>query len=336
MLDQRLSALQQWIIKILSTTDFNIIPITGDASFRRYFRVQLSHQTFIAMDAPPEKENILPFIAIATAFANLTIHVPHIHASDTQQGFMLLSDLGDDLYLNVLNPDNVDHLYNRALNTLECIQTCTVNIPNWPLPFFNVEHIYSELQLFPDWFLTKHLELTLTPELQNLLVESFNVLIQSATEQPQVCIHRDYHSRNLLVLPDEAVGVLDFQDAMLGPITYDLVSLLRDCYIAWPITQVEQWVFTFYEKLKAKSLIKTVGFEEFLRWFDLMGLQRHIKVLGIFARLSYRDNKHNHLSNTSRILNYVLIVSEKYAELKSLHQFFNTIISERLSLKQAA
>lgn len=336
MLDQRLIALTQWTTKILSTTDFNIIPITGDASFRRYFRVQLFNQTFIAMDAPPEKENVLPFIAIASAFANLNIRVPHIHASDIQQGFMLLSDLGDDLYLNVLNPSNVDKLYNCALNTLERIQTCAIDIPNWPLPFFNAEHIHSELQLFPDWFLTKHLELTLTPEWQNLLVESFNVLIQSATKQPQVCIHRDYHSRNLLVLPDEDVGVLDFQDAMLGPITYDLVSLLRDCYIAWPIAQVEQWVFTFYENLKDNHSIKTASFEEFLRWFDLMGLQRHIKVLGIFARLSHRDNKHNHLSHTPRILDYVLTVCEKYPELKPLHQFFKTVVSEQLSLKRAA
>lgn len=321
MLDHRHNALQYWITQTLKNTSFELTPLAGDASFRRYFRVQLADRTLVAMDAPPDRENSRPFVAIATAFAQQGIQVPEILASDLNQGFILLSDFGDHLYLNLLNANNVDLLYEKALNVLPRIQACQQNITDWPLSHFNEAAIQRELALFPEWFLCKHLNFTTTASVEKLLTDTFSLLTQSAIEQPQLCVHRDYHSRNLLLLEDGGVGVLDFQDAVWGPITYDLVSILRDCYIAWPQQQVEKWALNFYEQINLKKHSQ----EQFLRWFDFMGIQRHVKVLGIFSRLCHRDNKPNYLNDLPRIMNYLLEACEKYSELKSFRNFLQTL-----------
>lgn len=322
MQDIRLDQLHEWSIKELKTSAIQLKPLAGDASFRRYFRLHLTERTLIAMDAPPQQENMHPFVAIAQAFAKLDINVPHILACNLEHGFMLLDDLGDHLYLNLLNSQNVDMLYEKAFDALLRIQTCQQNIPEWTLPHFDQRHIQRELDLFPEWFLTKHLKLTIDSELQKILDKTCSTLINSALEQPQVCVHRDYHSRNLLLVEDTHVGVLDFQDAVWGPITYDLVSLLRDCYIDWPREKVEQWALQFHNHALKKNSPQL-----FLKWFDLMGIQRHLKVLGIFARLCYRDNKPNYLNDIPRILNYVLTVSENYPELAPLRNFLKSTVT---------
>lgn len=320
MSELRIANLQNWITQTLNTHN-ELIPLAGDASFRRYFRVLLHDKKFVVMDAPPDKENIHPFVAIAMAWQQYNIRVPEVLAHDLQQGFILLSDLGDDLYLNLLNATNVDSLYSKAVDALLQIQQCSQNISNWPLPHFDGVTLQRELNLFLDWFLIKHLNLSITPDITALFTQTSALLIQSALEQPQVCVHRDYHSRNLLLLKNGNVGVLDFQDAVWGPITYDLVSLLRDCYIAWPQAKIDAWVFDFYQKIN----LENYSFEQFMRWFDLMGIQRHLKVLGIFSRLCYRDNKPNYLNDLPRIMKYLLDVCEKYPELKMFNTFLKSL-----------
>jgi len=321
--DNRLSDLKSWIASIGSVPSFEIAPLAGDASFRRYFRLSAPNQSWVVMDAPPGKEDIQPFVIVAKAFSEINVQVPHIYAYDLKQGFILLSDLGDKLYLNLLNESNVDELYTQALQVLPHIQTCSREIENWQLPIFGEQLIRYETNLFLDWFLAKHLNMTVTTELSKLVENVFSVLLQSATEQPQVCVHRDYHSRNLLLLEDNQVGVLDFQDAVWGPITYDAVSLLRDCYVAWPRQQIENWALSFYDMLDTKKFSR----EQYLRWFDLMGMQRHIKVLGIFSRLCYRDQKPGYINDFPRILNYLLSVSERYPEFSQFHQFLKHTIA---------
>lgn len=331
MQDQRKIALETWLKKTLLPSQFSLSPLAGDASFRRYFRVHKDNETFVVMDAPPNKENSRPFIAIAKAFAKQGIKVPAILAADIDLGFLLLTDLGDRLYLTELHNGSVNNLYDRALAIIPQIQTCAW-VPDWNLPRFGEEIIVRELQLFPQWFLQKHLNLELDQNTQTMLGNAFAYLIQQANNQPQVCVHRDYHSRNLLCLANDDVGVLDFQDAVWGPITYDAVSLLRDCYIAWPLADVMRWVGHYYDNCVATGLLKNISKDQFIAWFDLMGIQRHLKVLGIFARLYHRDGKGLYLSDIPRILKYVIDVSENYTELKSLRQFLQASVLTQMQV----
>ncbi len=318
--DPRLIALNSWLQAVLPTPHFELTALRGDASFRRYFRAKLADQSFIVMDAPPAKENIRPFVAIAKAFAKLGISVPEIFASDFTQGFLLLTDLGDALYLDLLNEKNVDHLYEKALAILPRLQICS-QVPEWQLPNFDQELILKEWQLFHQWHLSTHWRVEPNTQEQYLLTNTFEFLLQEILLQPRVCVHRDYHSRNLLSLNNGAVGVLDFQDAVWGPVAYDAVSLLRDCYIVWPREQVMQWVGNYYEQTYEHGLIKKISRDEFVRGFDLLGVQRHLKALGIFTRLNYLYGKPNYLNDVPRTLNYVLQVSEDHPELKKFHQF---------------
>lgn len=322
MNDPRFSDLQNWLQQIFPAQNFQLKKLAGDASFRRYFRVHLPDKTLIAMDAPPDKENSQPFFAIAKAFSALGIEVPHILNADLSQGFLLLSDLGDNLYLNELTAENADQLYSAALQVLQKIQLCQV-IPEYSLPRFNETLYARELQLFPDWFLQRHLKFPMDVQQEYLLADTFEKLINSALKQPQVCIHRDYHSRNLLHVNNSTVGVLDFQDAVIGPITYDAVSLLRDCYIAWPDSDTTRWALQYHQNLREQKLLTTHTQDEFLRWFDWMGIQRHIKVIGIFSRLCYRDDKSVYLNDIPRIFNYLLTVCDKHTELKAIKNFLS-------------
>lgn len=332
-MDERFNLLHAWLKDHFKHTRLDVVPIAGDASFRRYFRVHFSDDSLIAMDAPPDKEDCRPFIAIARAFAQLEIKVPHILAADLKKGFLLLSDLGDANYLKALNPHTANQLYHNAFIALLQIQSCH-NIPEWPLPHFDATFITRELQIFQEWCLQKHFNLQLSTTITAILNKIFGLLVQSAIEQPQLCAHRDYHSRNLMCLPDNRVGILDFQDAVRGPVTYDLVSLLRDCYIDWPPSHIESWTLDFHYCLKENKQLKDPSSEQFLRWFDLMGLQRHLKVLGIFSRLHIRDNKSHYLENFSRIFTYIFTVCERYTELKELYSFLQDIFPQHITIDQ--
>lgn len=327
VLDKRLQQLEQWLTT-LGYADYQIETASADASFRRYFRVREGGESFIVMDAPPAQEDTRPFIRVAELLGEAGLHVPQIRARDIEQGFLLLSDLGDRLYLSVLDAGSVDELYGDALVALLNLQQHTV--PDW-LPAYDESQLMREMALFADWYLQRHLGLDLTTRQQDILQHSFQHLAAVALEQPRVIVHRDYHSRNLMIAEPNP-GVIDFQDAMHGPITYDLVSLLRDCYIAWPREQVEQWVAGYYQQLRDVRLLDaSINFEAFLRWFDLMGIQRHLKASGIFARLNYRDAKPGYLADIPRTLGYVFEVAKDYAELAVFVDLLETLqVPQRL------
>ncbi len=314
---QRLELLSHWLHEILGDTECSVEPASGDASFRRYFRVGHQGRTLIAMDAPPDREDCRPFIHVAEILLALGLHVPQILARDLQQGFLLLSDLGTRLYLPELNDTSVERLYGDALGALATLQACGPRADE--LPAYDHALLWREMQLFPDWYLGKHLGVTLDTAQRKVLEASFEHLIQVALEQPRVCVHRDYHSRNLMITPHNNPGILDFQDAVIGPVTYDLVSLLRDAYIAWPRERVEDWVRGYHELALHSGILQHENEAGFLRWFDLMGVQRHLKVVGIFARLNHRDGKPGYLNDIPRVYAYIMDVVARYAELEPLH-----------------
>ncbi|MEH6823869.1 MAG: phosphotransferase [Motiliproteus sp.] len=309
-MDQRRQLLHNWIVTAFEQLGIDLDPdwrletVSGDASFRRYFRVHSHNLSWIAVDAPPEKEDSHAFVNIARTWEALDIHVPKVHLADLTQGFMLLSDLGDVLYLDRLDADSAELLYAQALQTLTHIQQCRTVLGD-PLPAYDRTLLQREMELFRDWFLGQQLNLVLTQYEQKLLDTLFESLIVSALAQPQVCVHRDYHSRNLMLIDGSAPGVIDFQDAVIGPITYDLVSLLRDCYIAWPESQVELWALDYAVLAQQSGLMEAVSPERFLGWFDRMGMQRHLKAVGIFARLNIRDGKPGYLQDIPRTLSYL-------------------------------
>ncbi|MDD4915081.1 MAG: phosphotransferase [Methylococcales bacterium] len=314
--DQRLSTLVNWLQNTVFLDIQRLEKASSDASFRRYFRVVHQAGCHIVMDAPPEKENIEPFIRIAELFRTARLHVPAIHAINIEHGFVLLEDFGSISLLDTLQADNADQLYRQALDSLFELQT-GIDIYACRLPAYDTALLERELGIFEEWFLEKQLGLILPVALRTPLHQ---LLIDSALEQPQVCVHRDFHSRNLMVLDRDSPGIIDFQDAVTGPISYDPVSLLRDCYICWPDTRVEQWAHQYYQRLFAAGLL-SVEFIRFKRWFDLMGLQRHLKAAGIFSRLHLRDGKSAYLADIPRTLGYIGQVCQTYPELKAFNHF---------------
>jgi len=318
-----LNALQNWLGEFqpgqLPAAGLQMIPVTGDAGFRAYFRSN-TQPPFIAALAPPEHEDNPAFVNIAIAMAKGGVHVPKIVAVDYEHGFLLQEDLGETLYLDVLNSETQSQLYDSAEATLLQIQKLPADSALFPS--YDAALLRRELELFPEWFVGGLLDVKLDAQARSLLDDLFAVLLDSAAEQPQVVVHRDFHSRNLLVLDDGGVGVIDFQDAVFGPLSYDLASLLRDCYIRWPQTLVEQRVEGFRRKLLAQGEMTLPDSETFLRWFDLMGLQRHLKVLGIFARLSLRDGKMRYLDDLPLVMRYVLEVAQKHPETEAFYHWF--------------
>ncbi|RVU81425.1 aminoglycoside phosphotransferase [Leucothrix sargassi] len=314
--DLRLDELTQWVHQKRPTATLEVA--SADASFRRYFRVLQDDTSWVAMDAPPAKETLTPFIDITERLLASGVNAPAIFQRSTEQGFLLLSDLGNTPYLNDLTLKTADVLYLDAFKALLKIQKADVK----GLPVYDDSLLQTEMDLMPEWFFKTHLGITLTESEQSTLQSVFDVLKASAKAQPQVFVHRDYHSRNLMVTPENNPGVIDYQDAVLGPICYDLVSLLRDCYIAWPESKVYQWVAAYQDLATEKGLMNLVSAEEFKRWFDLIGLQRHIKVLGIFARLNHRDGKSAYLNDLPLTLSYVLTVAKRYPELSGLVDIF--------------
>ncbi len=289
---------------------------SSDASFRRYFRIKTPEGSFVVMDAPPDKENTDVFIRVAGILAGINFNVPIIFQKNTAEGFLLLEDFGSQCFLDELTVENANTLYWSAFDALLLMQS-EIAIEYCGLPFYNEALLQRELGVFEDWFLHESLDTPVPAEIWNNLCD---LLISSALEQPKVCVHRDYHSRNLMFLTNDSPGIIDFQDAVIGPITYDLVSLLRDCYITWSPELIEQWRSEYYQRLIALKLI-TVTPEQFKRWFDLMGLQRHLKAIGIFSRLHLRDGKSSYLKDIPRTLAYVISVCADYPELSSFSVF---------------
>ena len=328
-MDQRFEQLKVWLKQ--SGVSFDDISVaSADASFRRYFRITGNFsqfgdkQSLIVMDAPPEMEDSQPFITIGNMLFEIGINVPQILKQDLQKGYLLLTDLGDTVYLSELNNKSVDALYQAAMNTLILMQQkASTN-----LPVYNESLLLNEMRLFPDWYLDKHLKVTLSDIQKKVLENTFDFLIDNALKQPQVCVHRDYHSRNIMINKKNAEnpGILDFQDAVYGPVTYDLVSLLKDCYINWPRQKIETWVKKYHAQAEAVGIIQKTSFEQFMRWFDLMGLQRHLKVAGIFTRLKKRDGKTGYMKDIPRTMDYVLDVVKRYPELKPFSDLLNEVL----------
>ncbi len=313
--DNRLDEIHKWLKTVFPSTHYTLEPASNDASFRRYFRVRIKDETWILMDAPPQQEDTRPFIKIGTFLYEHGINVPEIYAREDHAGFLLLSDFGHQPYLDELNEYSADSLYKAAIDSLIKIQLCSTQDIN--LPDYDRALLQQEMDLFPDWFLNKHLNIAIPDFLQT----SFDHLISSALAQPQVVVHRDYHSRNLMHTIENSPGIIDFQDAVIGAITYDLVSLLRDCYIAWPDDKINQWIHYYLSTAQQQGLLPDISVEQFTQWFDWMGLQRHIKVLGIFCRLNYRDGKTNYMNDLPLTLSYVRKISAKYSEFSELSSF---------------
>jgi N-acetylmuramate 1-kinase len=319
--DSRLANLTQWVIEDLGFAGAAIAPASVDASFRRYFRVTRGADTYIVMDAPPDKEDSGPFLQVARLLGSLDLNVPIILARDMERGFLLLSDLGSRQYLDALRLDGAaDELYADALKSLRTMQTADAGVSQG-LPRYDRAMLLREMELMPEWFLTRHLGLTIEARERAMLTRLFDSLVDAALSQPACFVHRDYHSRNLLVTPERNPGILDFQDAVRGPVTYDLASLLKDAYIAWPPARVRQWVLEYRDSLLEAGFKLGADGAEFVRWFDLMGLQRHIKVLGIFARLFYRDRKSQYLKDLPRVLSFARDTALSYPETAAFGEF---------------
>ncbi|HET8807875.1 MAG TPA: phosphotransferase [Methylophaga sp.] len=313
--DQRYLQIQQWLQGIFAGQQFTVTSASSDASFRRYFRVNTTDDSWIIMDAPPAHENIEPFIRIGKLLAAHDLPVPVIFQQNLELGFLLLSDLGNTSFLSMLNQNSVQGLYKQAIDGI--VQMQLISKPT-DLPAYDAALLGNELALFDQWFLGRHLGL----DKPDFVDDLYAFLICEAQQQPQAFVHRDYHSRNLMLQPDGSPGIIDFQDAVWGPVTYDLVSLLRDVYIQWPQSLVLNFL-SYYRQQAIQHHIfdESVTMPQIQRWFDLMGLQRHLKILGIFCRLNYRDNKPNYLNDLALTLNYVYEVCSQYSELTELHEY---------------
>lgn len=317
----RKQQLEAWLQQVLGDTTFTLTTASADASFRRYFRVHTANETMIAMDAPPPQEDCRPFVKVAEMLLRAGLNVPKVLAQELNLGFLLLSDLGDTTYLSVLNAENAKRLYEDATQALVKMQLASQ--PD-VLPPYDEALLTREMQLFPDWYIVKHLNITLDDAQTKVLQQTFRVLNQNILAQAKVTVHRDYHSRNLMVCEDNP-GVLDFQDAVYGPITYDLVSLLKDAYIVWDEEQVIDWAARYWQSAKKVGLSVPSDFGDFYRDFEWMGAQRHIKVLGIFARLYHRDGKDGYLKDMPLVMGYLRKVCGRYIELKPMLRLLNTL-----------
>lgn len=357
---QRQQQLTLWLQSQFPGETFSIAPASSDASFRRYFRASFKDRTLIVMDAPPEHEDCRPFLHVAHLFEKAGTHVPHVYAKDLTQGFLLLSDLGNTTYLEALSggvdaehrgtnrpppceETNARTMYKAATDALIKIQLAS---NEKELPPYDEALLLREMRLFPEWYINKHLNVTLT-DAQNAKIETvFARIIANNLAQPRVYVHRDYHSRNLMVVdtlspssllqagesdndsPREILvnpGIIDFQDAVYGPITYDLASLFKDAYIKWDEEEIIDWLIAYWEKARHAGLPVQEDFGEFYRDFELMGVQRHIKVLGIFARLYHRDGKEGYLKDMPLVMNYLRAACARYVDLKPLFNLLNEL-----------
>ena len=323
--DPRLTQLATWLagLDAPKTLPDTLRAASADASFRRYFRVDAADgSTLVVMDAPPPQEDVRPFIQVAELFGSTGVTVPTILAKDVDNCFLLLSDLGNTTYLKQLGPDTAHKLYLDAIDALVLLQAQS---QPGKLPEYDRALLHRELMLFPDWYVGKHLNATLSDAQKNDLDKVFEVLLANNLAQPQVYVHRDYHSRNLMVLDKGNPGILDFQDAVYGPITYDLVSLLRDAYIQWDEEMVLDWAIRYWERARRAGLPVSHDVDAFYRDFEFMGLQRHLKVLGIFARLYHRDGKDGYLNDMPLVMEYTRKTAYRYKEFAPLIRLLDTL-----------
>lgn len=318
---KRFALLKNWIDSQFPGTSFTLEAASEDASFRRYFRVKFEDHSLIAMDAPPSHEDCQPFIKVSELFYAAGAHVPRVLAKNLEQGFLLLDDLGTTTYLQILKDDNANRLYLDAIESLIKIQlaSCAAVLPD-----YDETLLLREMHLFPDWYVAKHLRLGLSPAQADVLNSVFKRILQNNLAQPRVYVHRDYHSRNLM-LSDPNPGILDFQDAVYGPITYDVVSLFKDAYICWDEERILDWVVRYWECAKKAGLPAAADFAEFYRDFEWMGVQRHLKVLGIFARLYYRDGKDAYLKNLPLVMQYLRKTCERYSDFSPLLKLLDDV-----------
>jgi aminoglycoside/choline kinase family phosphotransferase len=324
--------LERWIAEQLADRTFALTPASADASFRRYFRVSSSGQTLIAMDAPPPQEDCRPFIKVAGLLTDAGLHAPRIVAQDLERGFLLLSDLGTRTYLEALNEHNADALFGDAVDAI--VRWQLASRPGL-LPPYDEALLRRELELFPTWYLGRHLGIELDRAQRQALDSVFALLVDNALRQPQVFVHRDYMPRNLMV-SEPNPGILDFQDAVMGPISYDVVSLFRDAFISWEEQRTLDWTVRYWEKARAAGLPVREGFPEFYRELEWMGLQRHLKVLGIFARIRYRDGKPAYLEDAPRFLRYVRTCAGRYDRLAPLMALLDRLDNPKARLGYGA
>lgn len=325
--DTRLAELHGWLAAQFTARPYSLQPASADASFRRYFRARLEGESWIVMDAPPEREDSRPFVRVAALLRAAGVNAPRVAAQDLERGFLLLTDFGDTTYLSALNAGNADRLFGEAIDSLLKWQLAS---REGTLPPYDAALLGRECNLFPEWYVARHLALTLSSAQQQALAGVVALLIARALAQPAVYVHRDYMPRNLMVT-DPNPGVIDFQDAVHGPISYDLVSLFRDAFVSWEEERVLDWTARYWEKAKQARLPVSPDFSEFYRDFEWMGLQRHLKVLGIFARIHFRDGKRGYLEDTPRFLRYARAVAERYRELAPLARLL-----EQLEQRQPA
>jgi aminoglycoside/choline kinase family phosphotransferase len=333
--DTRLVALERWVREDLGFAGCPVEAASADASFRRYFRVRRGEDSFIVMDAPPDKENLGPFLKVARMLKAIGLNVPIALARNDSEGLLLLTDLGSRPYLpELLAQRDVERLYADALAALLTMQ-CATPPGLAVLPVYDRSLLVQEMELLPEWFLARHLSTPASAQDRAMLQRLHAVLVEAALEQPACFVHRDFHSRNLMLVAEDNPGILDFQDAVSGPITYDLVSLLKDCYVAWPEPQVRAWALRFRAQRLAAGAPCGADAATFLRWFDLMGLQRHVKVLGIFARLFYRDGKPEYLGDLPRVLEYTRAAAAAYPETREFADFLEARVVPQFAAAQA-
>jgi aminoglycoside/choline kinase family phosphotransferase len=320
--DTRLAELRTWLAgNFFKANVFSLAPASADASFRRYFRITANGNTWIAMDAPPPQEDCRPFVGVARLMRDAGLNVPQVVAHDIERGLLLLSDLGTTTFLNGFDATNPDVLFSDAIDALITWQRAS---RPGVLPTYDAALLRREIDLFPDWYVGKHLQTTFTNAQREAFEDVAKILVDAAIVQPTVYVHRDYMPRNLM-LSTPNPGVLDFQDAVYGPITYDVASLFRDAFVSWPEERELDWVIRYWERAKLASLPVNADFATFWRDFEWMGLQRHIKVLGIFARINYRDGKPHYLKDTPRFINYARRVSARYRELAPLARLLDEL-----------
>ena len=338
MADSRQAKLTQWVTEVFQQlmpeerSEASLSLVSGDASFRRYFRVRLGDSSFVVVDAPPEQEDSKTFVHISNMLRDAGVSAPKVFSANYELGFMLLDDFGDQLYVDVLlnlqaagQAKEINSLYEMAIDSLLDIQA---RVDKERLDPYSKSELHREMALFEEWFCRELLELELDDAENKIIAETLDFLAEAALSQEQLVVHRDYHSRNLMVLDplvfgeDSSPGIIDFQDAVRGAYTYDLVSLLRDAYICWDAKLVDSWALYYLEQAQSSGLIHAVDASQFLRDFDLMGLQRQLKVMGIFARLSIRDNKPRYLADIPQVIHYFLEVSQRYTELKPFLDWF--------------
>ena len=316
---QRQQQVTEWLRRQFPGETFTLAPASADASFRRYFRATFADdRTLIVMDAPPQHEDCRPFLHIAKLLEQAGTHVPHVHAQDLEQGFLLLSDLGNTTYLQALcegDTHTARELYNAATDALIKIQLASRENE---LPLYDEALLLREMRLFPEWYIARHLGIALNETQSATLEECFQRILRNNLAQPRVYVHRDYHSRNLMHVDENNPGILDFQDAVYGPITYDLASLFKDAYIRWEEAEIMDWLIRYWEKARKAGLPVREDFGEFYRDYEWMGVQRHIKVLGIFARLYHRDGKEGYLKDMPLVMDYLRRACARYIDLKRL------------------